>query len=56
MSDQHTILSGSHRYHRSGVEILGRADPHEWVEVTIKVRRKAALPEPMAGGSAMTRE
>jgi len=56
MSDQHTILSGSHRYHRSGVEILGRADPHEWVEVTIKVRRKAALPEPMTGGAVMTRE
>jgi hypothetical protein len=30
-------------------EVLGRADPHEWCEITVKLRRAAELPEPVAG-------
>jgi kumamolisin len=56
MPETHAVLAGSRRFNRSGTEILGRADANEWVEVTIKVRRKAPLPEPVAGGTAMTRE
>ena len=39
-------LKGSMRYLRSGSQVLGRSDGHEWCELTIKVRRKAQLPEP----------
>jgi kumamolisin len=41
----HVILSGSSRAMRPGAQVLGVADPDEWIEVTIKVRRKKALPE-----------
>ena len=43
----HVPLKGSRRYHRAGAELLGRCDQQEWCEVTVKVRRKAALPEPV---------
>jgi len=39
-------LSGSTRIQRPGSVILGRSDPQDPCEVTIKVRRKAELPEP----------
>ena len=42
----HVRLKGSTRYQRSGSRVLGRSDSHEWAEVTVKVRRKAQLPEP----------
>lgn len=29
---------------RPGAKVLGVADPHEWIELTIKVRRRQALP------------
>jgi kumamolisin len=45
-ADTHVLLQGSRRYLRAGSQVLGRADPQEWVEVTVKVRRKADLPEP----------
>ncbi len=46
MPNKHVLLRGSRRYHRAGTEVLGRADPHEWCEVTVKLRRMAPLPEP----------
>lgn len=52
----HAVLAGSRRHNRPGAEILGRADAGEWVEITIKVRRKAPLPDPVPGGVAITRE
>jgi kumamolisin len=45
----HVPLKGSRRYHRPGAQVLGRCDRHEWCEVTVKVRRKAPLPEPVPG-------
>jgi kumamolisin len=41
----HALLAGSTRAMRPGAKVLGVADPDEWIEVTIKVRRKKALPE-----------
>ena len=52
----HVELPGSNRVHRAGAEVLGRSDRHEWCEMTIKVRRKAELPEPVAGKAALTRD
>ena len=46
----HATLVGSTRAMRPGAKVLGVADPDEWIEVTIKVRRKKALPEPGAAG------
>jgi kumamolisin len=45
-AETHVALSGSMRYQRDGSRVLARADSQEWCEVTVKVRRKAALPEP----------
>jgi kumamolisin len=45
----HVALAGSMRVVRPGARVLGVADPDEWIEVTIKVRRKKSLPEPGAG-------
>lgn len=44
--ETHVALPGSMRSMRPGAKVLGVADPDEWIEVTIKVRRKKALPEP----------
>ena len=52
MTSHHVPLAGSRRFHRGGVTILGRADPHEWCEITVKLRRKKPLPEPSSGYSA----
>jgi kumamolisin len=51
MADEHVVLKGSRRFHRGGVEILGRADLHDWCEVTVKLRRKIPIPEPSTRGS-----
>jgi len=42
---------------RPGAQVLGVADPDEWLELTIKLRRKKALPAPAgnAGGKPLTR-
>jgi len=45
----HVILEGSWRDLRPGAQVLGVADPDEWLELTIKLRRKKALPEPGSG-------
>ncbi len=46
---EHVPLRGSRRYHRAGAQVMGRCDGQDWCEVTVKVRRKAALPEPVPG-------
>ncbi|HVU95121.1 MAG TPA: S53 family peptidase [Puia sp.] len=46
------LLEGSWRELRPGAQVLGVADPDEWLELTIKLRRKKALPEPGSGGGA----
>src|ERR1700751_1382784 len=51
----HVVLPGSRRYHRAGTQVLGRADAHEWCDVTIKLRRAAELPEPVAGKAVVSR-
>ncbi len=38
-------LPGSTRAVRPGARALGVADPDEWIEVTLKTRRKKALPD-----------
>jgi len=45
----HVLLAGSRREMRPGAQVLGVADPDEWLELTIKLRRKKALPEPVGG-------
>ena len=44
-SGSHVLLAGSTRAMRPGAKVLGVADPDEWIEITIKVRRKKVLPE-----------
>jgi kumamolisin len=51
----HVVLAGSRRYHRAGAQVLGRADAHEWCDVTIKLRRAEELPEPVAGKAVVSR-
>jgi kumamolisin len=41
-------LAGSERFHRSGAEVVRASDPDEPCEITVKVKRKAPLPEPGA--------
>jgi kumamolisin len=53
---QHVVLEGSKRCHRASAEVLGRSDSGEWCEVTVKVRRKKALPEPVAGKAVLSYE
>jgi kumamolisin len=45
----HIPLKGSRRYLRAGSEVLSRSDSNEQVGVTVKIRRKAPLPEPVPG-------
>lgn len=58
MPNTHVLLPGSCRYHRSGSETHGRADPHEWLEITVKLRRQTPLPEPdvATGAPVISRE
>ncbi|WP_080485598.1 MULTISPECIES: S8 family serine peptidase [Burkholderia cepacia complex] len=46
-ADSYLPLKGSRRYPRPGSQVLGRSGGHEWCEVTVKVRRKTPLPEPV---------
>ena len=48
----HVILEGSWREMRPGAQVLGIADPDEWLELTIKLRRRQKLPEPIGAGAA----
>ena len=43
-STAHVTLPGSQRGPSSGAKLLGVAPSNEWVEVTLKLRRKAPLP------------
>jgi kumamolisin len=52
----YVVLKGSRRSHRPGAQVLGRSEPHDWCEITVKVRRHAPLPEPKPGGAVLTRE
>ena len=54
-SGTHVVLAGSRRYHRAGAQVLGRADTHEWCDVTVKLRRAKELPEPVAGKAVVSR-
>jgi len=45
----HVVLPGSARQVRPGARVLGAAGPEEWIEITLKLRRKQALPEPLGG-------
>lgn len=47
----HVILEGSWREMRPGAQVLGVADPDEWLELTIKLRRRKELPEPGVEGA-----
>src|SRR5579859_1152859 len=49
-SGSHVLLEGSRREMRPGAQVLGVADPDEWLELTIKLRRKKDLPEPGSAG------
>ncbi len=42
----HVVLPGSERFHRPGSEVMGPCEPQESCDITVKVRRKAELPEP----------
>jgi len=44
MPQSHVILEGSERVPMPGARAVGAAHSNEWLEVTIKVRRKAELP------------
>ena len=46
-STTHVALKKSRRYPRAGSGILEPSHRQDWVEVTVKVRRKAPLPEPV---------
>ena len=43
--ESHVPLRGSERVPLAGARALGVVSEHEWVEVTVKVRRQAPLPE-----------
>src|SRR5437667_4158119 len=45
MSQSHKVLPGTHRIPLPGARVLGSVSADEWIEVTVKLRRKAALPE-----------
>src|SRR5438105_15907222 len=45
MNMTHVILEGSERVALPGARAIGRANPHTEIEVTLKLRRRAPLPE-----------
>ena len=45
MADTHTVVIGSVRKALPGARVLGRANAHTTLEVTLKLRRKKKLPE-----------
>ena len=44
MSSSHVVLQGSERIRMSGARALGVEDAHQWLDVTVKLRRKSPLP------------
>ncbi len=53
---EHVLLNGSRRHHRLGAQVLGRADRHEFCEITVKLRRKGAFPDPVPGKAVILRQ
>jgi kumamolisin len=52
----YVVLPGSQRAVLPGAHVLGAADADEWIEVTLKLRRKKPLPEPTGlPGKVLTR-
>jgi kumamolisin len=45
MAQTHTLVKGSERIPLPGARALGAAHAEQWVEVTVKLKRKTALPE-----------
>jgi kumamolisin len=45
MSSTHVVLEGSERTRLSGAEAHGPEDAQQWLDVTVKLRRKAPLPD-----------
>jgi kumamolisin len=45
MANTHSIIAGSARKALPGARVLGRANEHATIEVTLKLRRKKKLPE-----------
>jgi len=43
--DTHVLLEGSERHHLAGAKVQGPANPHDYVEITVKLRGKTPLPE-----------
>ena len=52
---EHAIIKGSERILPNGARAIGAADEHAWVEVTVKLKRKQALPA-VEKGKTWTRE
>jgi kumamolisin len=51
------IIPGSHQAVVPGAQVIGRADPRQDIEVTLKLRRKEPLPDPVAApAKPMSRE
>jgi hypothetical protein len=46
MATSHVVLPGSERPLLPGSKVLGPADPDQVLEITLKLRRKAPLPDP----------
>src|SRR5579859_2904979 len=45
MNQSHVVLPGTNRVPLPGARVVGSCSADEWIEVTIKLRRKVALPE-----------
>jgi kumamolisin len=45
MNQSHIVLPGTNRVPLPGARVVGSVSADEWIEVTVKLRRKAALPE-----------
>ncbi len=45
MKESHVLLPGSKRVVPSGAKLVGRANQHGRIDVTVKIRRKKSLPE-----------
>src|SRR5258707_13492487 len=45
MNQSHIVLQGTKRVPLPGARVVGAVSADEWIEVTVKLRRKAALPE-----------
>jgi kumamolisin len=44
-NNSHVVLKGSARQPRPGSKVLGTTGPDEWIEITLKLKRKSPLPD-----------